>query len=350
MEITLSELASVVGGRLDGPGDLVISAMAAIEDADEGQCTFLGHERYLSQLEKTGASAVILPEGVTCRVAAIRAENPYVAFLKALQAFAPKREDLFPPGIHPTAVLEADVELGEGVHVGAHAVVGPRCRLGDRVVIAASTVLLADVIVGDDSLVYPMVTVRENCEIGARVVLHAGAVVGSDGFGFVREEAAVHKIPQIGKVVLEDDVEIGANVCIDRATTGRTVIAAHAKIDNLVQIGHNVRIGERTAISAQTGISGSSSLGDDCVLGGQVGLADHVKIGNNVRLGGRSGVIGSISDGQTLSGYPARDHREWRRLNVHFSRLAQYADELKQLRRRLDALEGRDGGSTTENA
>jgi UDP-3-O-[3-hydroxymyristoyl] glucosamine N-acyltransferase len=350
MELSLSRLAELVGGRLEGDASGVVRAMAGIEEAGPGDCTFVAHERYLPQLKRTTASVVILAEGIECPVPCIRVENPYFAFLKGLEAFAPDRRELFPPGVHPTAVVDETVELGAEVHVGPHAVLGPRCVVGDRTVIGASSVVLPDVHMGEDVLVYPLVTLREGTEVGNRVVLHSGAVIGSDGFGFARESGEVHKIPQIGCVVLEDDVEIGANVCIDRATMGRTVIAASAKIDNLVQIGHNVRIGARTAISAQSGVSGSTNVGSDCILGGQVGLADHLEIGNNVRLGAKAGVAGHVADGATQSGYPARDHREWRRLNVHIGRLSRYAEEIKQLKRRLDALEGRDGGSTTENA
>lgn len=350
MDLELATLARAVGGRLDGPADLRIHALAAIEDAGEGECTFLGHDRYLPHLKTTAASAVILRDGVDCPLPSIRVEDPYVAFLKGLELFAPPLEELFPPGVHATAVVGASARLGEGVHVGPHAVVGEGCSIGPGSIVGAGSVLMSDVQVAENCVIYPNVTIRERCELHQGVRVHSGAVIGSDGFGYARTEEGVHKIPQIGVVVLEEGVEIGANVCIDRATTGRTVVQAHAKVDNLVQIGHNVRIGPRSAISAQSGISGSCSLGADVILGGQVGLADHVDIGDRVRLGAKSGVSNDIPEGEIYSGYPAREHRQWRRLHAHYGRLERYASELKELRRRLQELERQQSGSSAEDA
>lgn len=341
MQIDLKTLAERVGGRLDGPADLRVQGLAGIRDAEAGDCTFVAHPKYLSDLAGTRASAVILGEDVDCALPAIRAKDPGLAFAQALALFAPPRATLFPPGVDPQASVHPDAEVGEGVHVGPFAVIGPACSVAAGSVIGAGSVLLHDVRVGRDCLVYPRVVLREGCRLGDRVIVHAGAVIGADGFGFAREGATVHKIPQIGRVVLEDDVEIGANVCIDRATTGETVVAAQTKIDNLVQIGHNVRIGERTAISAQTGVSGSSSVGDDVILAGQVGIADHLRIGDRVRIGAKSGVSNSVDDGATVSGIPTRNHADWRRMQVHLTRLARYADDIAALKKRVEELENR---------
>ena len=341
MQMNLQSLAERVGGRLDGPADLVVRGLAGIRDAAEGDCTFVAHPKYLRDLPSTRASAVILAEGVESSLPAIRAADPALAFARALIVFETPRRDLFPPGTDERASVHADAEVAEGAHVGPFAVVGPGCRVGARSMVGAGTVLLHDVVVGEDCLLYPNVVLREATRVGDRVIVHAGAVIGADGFGFAREGATVHKIPQIGRVVLEDDVEIGANVCIDRATTGETVIRSQTKIDNLVQIGHNVRIGERTAVSAQSGISGSCTIGSDVILAGQVGIADHLEIGDRVRIGAKSGVSNSIDDDATMSGIPARNHAEWRRTQARLARLSKYADDIAALKRRVDELENR---------
>ena len=339
MQIDLKTLAERVGGRLDGPADLMIQGLAGIRDAQAGECTFVSHPRYLADMAATRASAVICGESVECALPAIRATDPAIAFGRALHVFAPHRSELFPAGVDPRAAISPDAILGENVHVGPFALIGPGCRVGASSVIAAHCVLLHSVELGSEVLLYPHVIVRENCRLGDRVIVHSGAVIGSDGFGYARDADSVHKIPQIGQVLLESDVEIGANVCIDRATTGVTRIGAFTKIDNLVQIAHNVRIGQRTAISAQCGIAGSTTVGDDVILGGQVGLADHVQIGDRVRIGAKSGVSHHLGDDETVSGIPARDHREWRRQLVHASRLGRYAEEIATLRQRVQELE-----------
>ncbi len=339
MQIDLKTLAEKVGGRLDGPADLMIRGLAGIRDAQAGECTFVAHPRYVAEIAGTQASAVICGEAVECTLPAIRSTDPALAFGRALQVFAPHRSELFPPGVDPRAVVSPDAVLGESVHIGPYAVVGPRCRIGDYSVIGAHAVLLHSVELGSRVLLYPHVTVRENCLVGDRVIIHCGAVIGSDGFGYARQGESVHKIPQIGRVVLEEDVEIGANTCIDRATTGVTRIGAATKIDNLVQIAHNVTIGQRTAVSSQCGIAGSTTVGDDVILGGQVGLADHLQIGDRVRIGAKSGVSHHLGDDETVSGIPARDHKEWRRQIVHVSRLERYAEEIATLRKQVQDLE-----------
>ena len=350
MNFDLQSLAARLGGRLDGPPDLRIHGVAGLRDAEAGDCSYLADDRYRTDLTSTRASAVLLLEGVETTLPAIRVDDPRRAFQVLLDLFARPRSALFPPGIAPNAHIDPTAVVGEGVHVGHFAVIGPGCRVDEGAVIGAGTVLLADVEVGQQSLLYPGVYVREDCSIGRRVIVHCGAVIGSDGFGYARDAGRVAKIPQIGRVVLEDEVEIGANVCIDRATAGRTVIGAGTKIDNLVQVGHNVRIGHRVAISAQSGISGSCEIGSDVILAGQVGLADHVRIGDRVRIGAKSGVSHHLADDATVSGIPAREHRAWKRQQAHVARLQRYVDELAALRRRIDELEKRSGAAPTENA
>jgi UDP-3-O-[3-hydroxymyristoyl] glucosamine N-acyltransferase len=341
MVIDLKTLAAKVGGRLDGPSDLPLRGAAAIRDAAEGDVTFVAKPKYLPDLQQTLASAVILSEGVHCRLPAIRVVDPYLSFVKALHIFARPRSELFAEGVHVTACVDSSATLGEEVRIGPFAVVDAGCRIGDRSYVGAGSVLMRDVTVGRECILYPNVTIREECEIGDRVVLHPGVVIGSDGFGFAKHEGSYRKIPQIGKVVLEDDVEVGANSCIDRATTGRTIVAAGTKLDNLVQIGHNVSVGHNSVISAQSGVSGSCQLGADVIIAGQVGIADHLEIGSGARIGAKSGVSNHVPAGGVVSGIPARDHRSWRRLQAHIGRLPRYAEELAELRQRLEELENR---------
>jgi UDP-3-O-[3-hydroxymyristoyl] glucosamine N-acyltransferase len=339
MRFDLKTIAERIGGRLDGPGDLLIERLAGIEGAREGDLSYVGSPRYEACLATTGASAVIVSEELECHLPCVRAADPSLAFVRALHLFAVRREELFPPGVHDEATVHESAEVGEGVHVGARAVIGPGCRLGDRCVVAAGSVLVRNVTVGEDSLLYPNVSVLHGCIVGRRCTIHSGAVIGSDGFGFSREADAVHKIPQVGIVRLGDDVEVGANACIDRATAGETIIGNSVKIDNLVQIAHNVQIGDRTAISAQTGVSGSTRVGRDVIMAGQVGLADHMSVGDGVTIGAKSGLHGHVAAGRTVSGIPARDHRDWMRMNGHLARLERYAREIAELKRRVEELE-----------
>jgi UDP-3-O-[3-hydroxymyristoyl] glucosamine N-acyltransferase len=340
MAFDLKTIAEHIGGRLDGPGDLRITRLAGIERAEEGDLSYLGSQKYAQHLATTRASALILAEDVECSLPTIRVADPGLAFAAALKLFAPDRSELFPPGVHPSAVVDPTATLGSGVHVGPTAVIGPGCRVGDRVVVAAGCVLLRDVEVGDDSLLQPNVSVQHGCVLGQRVIVHCGAVIGSDGFGFGRESGQVHKIHQIGIVRVGNDVEIGANACIDRATAGETVIADAVKIDNLVQIAHNCEIGERTAISAQTGISGSTKVGRDVIMAGQVGLADHMSVGDGAMFAAKSGAHGHIPAGKQVGGFPAREVREWMKTERQISKLERYAREIAELRRRVEELEG----------
>lgn len=339
MSFDLKTIAERIGGRLDGPADLCIERLSGIESARAGDLSYVGSAKYAGLVQTTAASALIVSEDLDCSLPCVRVSDPALAFTRALHLFAPPRDELFPPGVHPDASVDPSVELGEGVHVGANAVIGPGCRLGARVVVGAGSVLLRNVTVGDDSLLHPNVCVQDGCIVGRRAILHCGAVIGSDGFGFAREAEAVHKIPQIGIVRLGDDVEIGANSCIDRATAGETVIGNSVKIDNLVQIAHNVEIGDRTAISAQTGVSGSTRIGRDVIMAGQVGLADHMSVGDGVMIGAKSGLHGHIAAGRIVSGIPARDHKDWMRMNGHLARLERYARDIAELKRRVEELE-----------
>ena len=336
-ESTLKELAALVGGAVSGSPETRIRAVAGIREAGPGDITFLANARYAADLAASRASAVIVGKTWPSPISQIVVDDPYYAFCKIVVHFHPPRRET--PGIHPTAVVGKGVKMGKDVAVGSHVSIGDVTLLGDRAVVSAGTVIGADVVIGEESLIYPNVTVREGSRIGKRVILHSGVVIGSDGFGFATHEGIHHKIPQIGIVEVQDDVEIGANVTVDRAALGRTIIGRGTKIDNLVQIAHNVETGEHCLIVAQAGISGSTRLGNHVVLAGQVGVVGHLVLGDGVRAGAQSGIAGDAPAGATVSGSPAIAHRDWLRAQVVFAKLPDLHREINRLRKRVAQLE-----------
>ena len=339
----LKDIAAHVGGELIGDGSIEITGVAGIREARRGDITFYANPRYESYLRSTEASAIIIAKnGIEAGEgkALVVNPNPYVAFLRAIELFAPKDYER-PAGIHPTAVIGKNVALGDGVTIGAHVVVEDDARIGERTRILPGSYIGFRTKIGSDCLVYPNVSVREDCEIGDRVIIHCGTVIGSDGFGFTKKGLKNIKIPQIGKVVLEDDVEIGANAAIDRATVGITKISRGTKIDNLVQIAHNVVIGEDSILVAQVGVSGSTEVGNNVTLAGQAGIIGHIKIGDNVRVGAQAGVTKSIQPGISVSGYPAREHGLARRIYASLTRLPQLFRQIAALESRVEKIEKR---------
>ncbi len=335
----LGELAERIGCTLEGDGTVEIRGVRGLEDAGPGDLAFVAHERYLGHLQDSRAAAVILGVGLPSPGrSALRAANPYLALARALAVFHPALR--VQAGIHPTAVTG-------GARVDPQASIGPLCVLQDGVEVGAGTVLEAQVFVGTgarigrDCRVYPQVTLREGTWVGDRVTIHSGAVVGADGFGFARDGARYIKIPQVGRVVIEDDVEVGANTTIDRATLGETRIGRGTKLDNLVQIGHNVRIGQDTVIVAQVGVSGSTRIGSRVTLAGQVGVVDHVSIGDDVIIGAQAGVTKDIQAGSVVLGSPAVPHREFKRQLATIARLPELAKTIKLLEARLEEMENR---------
>jgi UDP-3-O-[3-hydroxymyristoyl] glucosamine N-acyltransferase len=339
MQKTLREIAEFIGGELVGDGNTAISGIAGIQDAAEGDVTFLANPKYLAFLERTAASAIITSKEVKAALKPIvRVTNPSLAFAKVVSLLMPGSLE-HPQGIHPTALIGKDVALGTGVAVGAYTVIEEGAKIGSGAVIYSQCYVGRNSSIGADSLIYPHVSLREDVTIGNRVIVHSGTVIGSDGFGFVSVEGRHHKIPQVGSVVIEDDVEIGANVAIDRARFDKTVIGSGTKIDNLVHIAHNVTIGKNCLIVAQVGISGSTAIGDNVILAGQVGVVGHVKIGDNAVVLAQSGVSKSVPGGLTVWGYPAREEAAAKRINALVQGLPRLHQSIKELKKRLEELE-----------
>jgi UDP-3-O-[3-hydroxymyristoyl] glucosamine N-acyltransferase len=336
-KISLGEIARHLSGEVLGDAAVEVTGIASIEEAQPGDLTFLANPKYKNFLNTTSASAVIVGHNddiSKCKIPLIKHKNPYLAFAQVLELFFGTQHD-FTTGIHPTAILGKDVVVEGGVHIGPHVVVENGTNLGQGATILAGCFIGANSEIGEKSLVYPNVIIRENVRIGKNVIIHSGAVIGSDGFGFAPDGVKYHKIPQVGGVVIEDDVEIGANTTVDRATLGVTRIGKGTKIDNLVQIAHNVNIGENCIIAGQVGISGSTQIGDESVIAGQVGMAGHIKIGKRVIVGAQSGVTKDVPEGTTVFGYPAREIHKTKRIEAHLSRLDIYVERLKEVERTL---------------
>lgn len=340
----LSALAEKTGARVEGDfAEIEIMGAAGLDEAEAGDATFLSNPRYTPRLQTTRASAVYVAEGVEVGrtdIALLRTPDPYLAYTRALRLFHP--EPGFEPHVHPSAFIHSSARLGAGVAVGACAYVGPGAVVGDRVHLHPNATLYAGVEVGDDSVIHSGVALREGTRVGRRVRIHNNAVVGSDGFGYAKdEEGRWLKIPQTGRVVVEDDVEIGAGATIDRASTGETRIRRGAKIDNLVQVGHSCTVGEDTLLCAQVGLAGSSHVGRRVILAGQVGVAGHLHIGNDVVITAKSATSHNVPDGRVLSGIPAFDNREWLRATAAFRRLGEMQRTLRALEQRVRELEQR---------
>ena len=334
MSYSAAEIAKLVGGEVVGDGNAILKNFAPAERAQSGDLTFAENEDYFARAEQSAATAIIADQRFSsAKKILIRVPNARVAFARALALFFPEQK--FAAGIHPTAVVAASAHIDSTAHIGPH------CTVGERVKIGANSVLQAGNFVGEDSRLgegvnlLPNVTLYARTEIGNRVRIHAGTVIGSDGFGYVLDNGIHRKIPQIGNVAIGDDVEIGANVTIDRGALGSTVIGKGTKIDNLVQIAHNVEIGEHCIVIAQAGISGSTKLGKYVILAGQVGLAGHLKIGNQVTVAAQSGVMHDIPDGEKWFGYPAQPDKEFKRQIIAQRKLPELLKRVAELEKKL---------------
>jgi UDP-3-O-[3-hydroxymyristoyl] glucosamine N-acyltransferase len=341
---TLLELAREAGGEVVGDGDVLIHGVAGIEEAGPGQITFLTNARYYRYLARSKASAVIIGEGVLHREPEkrpgrgyLKAADPYVAFAKVLRIFT--APDVYDRTISGAAFIDPTATIGADATIFPNAYVGPSAQIGARTVLYPGVFIGRNVHVGADCVLHANAAVREACRIGARVLIHAGAVIGADGFGFAGSGDGRVKIPQTGTVVIEDDVEIGANTTIDRATIGKTVIGRGTKIDNLVQIAHNVVVGENSIIAAQVGIAGSTRVGRNVTLAGQSGVVNHIQIGDGAVIGPQSGIAQSVEPGAVLSsGLPAAPHREWLKVMALLPQLPKLWAMVRDLERRVAEL------------
>jgi UDP-3-O-[3-hydroxymyristoyl] glucosamine N-acyltransferase len=342
MAWTVEDIARRLGGAVEGNAAQEIRGVAALDQAQKGDLSFLSNPRYAAAMKTTRATAVLVNEtwqGET-PAALIRVKSADAAFAQAA-AWMARPAVVYPPGVHPTAVIAEGVQLGQGVHIGPYCVIAKGAALGDRTVLVAQCYVGQGCEIGCDGLFYPQVTLREYTRIGKRVIVHNSAVIGSDGFGYVKEAGHWKKIPQVGGVVVGDDVEIGAGTTIDRARFGETRIGNGVKIDNLVQVAHNVTIGEDTAIAAEVGIAGSSHIGARCQLGGQCGINGHLHIGDDVVVGATATVLKDVPSGMFVSGYPAMPHDEARKAHAHMMRIPELKKKVAGLEERLKAVEER---------
>ena len=337
MKRTAGELAEFLGGRLEGSPRESIENIADLDRSVEGDLSY-AEPRYADRVPASQASCVLVSEGEFPTKTTIRVENPKVAFVRAAAWLLPPARAR--TGVHPTAVIGQDVELADDVNVGAHAVIEDGVRIGTSTIVFPGCYIAAGCQVGSECVLHANVVIYKRSEIGNRVILHAGVVIGSDGFGYVRDGDTLLKFPQRGDLVIEDDVEIGANTTIDRGSLGRTVIEKGTKLDNLCHIGHNVRIGGRTVIAAQTGVSGSCSIGADTMIGGQVGVGEGARIDDGSVIGGQSGVLNGkrARAGTVLWGTPARPLKDIKLQQAYVARLPRLAKELAELREEVQQL------------
>jgi UDP-3-O-[3-hydroxymyristoyl] glucosamine N-acyltransferase len=327
----LSAIAAALGARLEnGSSDTEITGVAAIETAGPGQLTFVSNPKYAAAARSSKASAVIVADDFPALATAmLRSKNPYLDFARALELFY--KPPQFAPGIHPTAVLHPSAKIKAGAHIGAYVVVEEDVEIGENAILLAHVVIYRGVKIGANFLAHAHAVIREFCRIGNNVVLQNGVVVGGDGFGFAKDDRGHwHKIVQSGPAVIEDDVEIQANACVDRASVGETRIARGAKIDNLVQVGHGSRVGEDSLLCAQAGLAGSTDVGKNVILAGQVGVAGHCKIGDGAIATAQSGIPNDVAPGAVVSGYPAIDNKLWLRCVAVFNRLPEFAKLLQK--------------------
>jgi UDP-3-O-[3-hydroxymyristoyl] glucosamine N-acyltransferase len=337
MKTTIAELSSLVEATFpDGAAETVITGVASVSEADTGDITFFGNPRYLQALRESKATAALVPLDFEEQIQAVtlKVENPSVAFANIVQRFAPPPVQ-FAPGIHPTAVIGENATLGSDVSIQPHAVIESGATIGDRSLVGAGSYVGHNAVLGADCRLHPNVTVRESCLLGDRVIIHSGTVVGSDGFGYEQVGGRHVKIPQVGIVQIDNDVEIGANVTIDRARFGRTWIQEGTKIDNLVQIAHNVIIGPHCILISQTGISGSTRLGHHVITAGQAGLVGHITIGDGAIIGAKSGVSKSVPAGEMWFGIPAAKGRTYKERLAYINRIGQLVDRVKKLEQQL---------------
>ncbi len=335
----LTEIAARVGARLEPPdADVEITGVAGIEEAGPGQITFVANPKYAAAAKTTRASAVIVDEKFPAlSTPTLRTPNPYLAFARALENFyQPPR---YEPGVHPTAVIDACAKIGDGAHIGAYCCIDADVEIGDGAVLLPHVVIYRGAKIGKNFFAHAQVVVREYCRLGDNVVLQNGVIIGADGFGFAKDGARWSKIVQSGPAVLEDEVEVQANACVDRASIGETRVARGTKIDNFVQVGHGCTVGENVMLCSQAGLAGSTVVGKDVILAGQVGVAGHCTIGDGAIATAQSGIPNDVAPGAVVSGYPAIENRQWLRCVAVYNKLPEIAKQLRSLSRTQTAGE-----------
>ena len=335
MQFSADQIAALVNGAVEGDGNVTVSTIAKIEEGKPGAISFLANPKYTHYIYTTGSSIVLVnrdfvPEQPVSATL-IRVDDPYATVARLLEMVSAMMSQ-HPTGIEQPSHISAGVTVPEDAYIGAFAYVGQNVTLGKNVKIYPQVYIGNNVVIGDNTILYPGVKIYHNCQIGNGCILHAGVVIGADGFGFAPVDGHYNKIPQIGNVVVEDNVEIGANTTVDRATMGSTVIRSGVKLDNLIQVAHNCEIGHDTVMAAQAGVAGSTKIGANCMVGGQVGFAGHITVGDRVNIGAQSGVPRNVADGQTIMGYPATDARD-------FMRQAAAIKTLPDLYKRVNKLE-----------
>ncbi len=341
MKITIQNIADIIGGNIIGNKSLSITKLANIEDATEGDLSFIGSSSYNKYLSTTHATAVLVNQNSpkdNSKTTYIEVDNPQIAFQIILNKFF--KPNFKFSGISDSAVIAESATLEDQVSIGENVCIGENCTIKNGTTIYHNSVILNNCEIGENTLIYPNVTIREKTKIGKNVIIHAGAVIGSDGFGFIPDKNGVYqKVPQIGNVVIEDDVEIGANAAIDRAALGTTLIKQGVKLDNFVQIAHNATVGRNTVFSSQSGVAGSSKIGNNCIVAAQVGIVDHIEIGDKIIIGGQSGVTKSLKNPGVYFGTPAKELRTSLKLEAHIRNLPKYLDRIKELESKLSSLE-----------
>ncbi len=340
MEFTARQIAQLVQGRVEGDDNATVNTFAKIEEGVEGAISFLANEKYTHYIYNTKSSIVLVDDQLkiekpvnTTLIRVANARDCVAHLLQMYEAAKPKKQ-----GIDNLAFISPKAKIGNNCYIGAFAYIADGAVVGDGCQIYPHTVIGDNVKVGDNCIIYPNTTIYHDCEVGSNVILHAGCVIGADGFGFAPNGDHYDKIPQIGNVLIEDDVEIGANTCIDRSTMGSTIIRKGVKLDNLVQIAHNVEVGDNTVMSAQVGIAGSTKVGQWCMFGGQVGISGHITIGDKVFLGAQSGVPGSLKDNQTLIGTPPMEKLPYFKSQAIFQKLPDLYKEINQLKKEIELL------------
>jgi len=337
--MTVKELARLLNCPFEGEGSTEIHGFSSLEKAKKGEFCFLSHRQYRPLLEKTKASAVIIPSDEKFdKIPVIRSENPYLAFVKAVEFFYQQYLPL--PEIHPTALVSSSARIGKDVAIGAYSCIGEEAEIGTGSIIFPLVAIYPKVKIGERTIIHSGVSVREGVRLGNEVIIHNGAVIGSDGFGYLQDKhGSPVKIPQTGTVIIEDKVEIGANTAVDRAALGETIIRKGTKIDNLVQVAHNVEIGENSFLAGQAGIAGSSKLGKKVVMGGQAGVADHINIGDNVQMAAQAGIMKDLPADSIVAGTPQMDIREFMRMIASLSRIPELIKTVRKLEAQLKELE-----------